>query len=266
MKRSNKALYEASTEQVINDVKLLNNETLEFVSGALKRVIKKWKPGRQLSNGALFIPVFSLESKEEQFKEIVKQKYTKDYVKFERPDSDELPFTYLSVTILAIDYFAAEKARKKGLDREYVQSLRNQIDEYHAINKELEDDLKSIRGLILSGYGLGKKQKGEHFDTSSYLFYIDPKLIDINELSRQFKTSNDRYDSVKRRLARECFMKDADGRFVYDGIPYGTFKTRRMDLDINENLNIKRISISREIKKTLNEGVIDTNQHIVKSK
>ena len=263
--KSFKRLYE-STERLVQDVKIVNNETLEQVTGALKRVIKKWKSGRQLSNGALFIPVFSLESKEEKYKEIVKQKHAKDYVKYERPDSDELPFTYLSVTILAFDYFAAEKARKKGLDNEYVRTLRNQIDEYHAINKELEDDLKSIRGLVLSGYGLGKKQKGKQFDTSSYLFYIDPKLIDINELSKHFITSNDRYDSVKKRLARECFLKDKNGYFVYDGVPYGTYKTRKMDLDIDEKLkmtNIKRENktlyeqimknVSRELKRTLNE-------------
>ena len=45
-----------------NYVDMVNNNTISFFSGAIKRVLNKWKNGKTLSNGAIFKPLFVITS------------------------------------------------------------------------------------------------------------------------------------------------------------------------------------------------------------
>lgn len=239
----------------INDA---NNEAADQVAGPLKRVIKKWSSGRTLSNGTVFKPLFTLKSEEVKTREVVKQRWGSDFETYKN-DVKDIPFSKLIVIGLNSDFDAQIKAGKKyNMDYSQYEQLH---DEYDAINDELKNDLLAINGISYSWSRADRRNKRNPYDTITMVFYIDTKLIDTEIMSQKLGGYSF-YDTDYRKTAGSCGGFQ-DGTH-YSGVPYGTFKTRRMELHADEKLNNEKIdnkalyekimrNVSREVKKALNE-------------
>jgi len=66
------------------------------------------------------------------------------------------------------------------------------------------------------------------------VFYIDTKLIDTEIMSQKLGGYSF-YDTDYRKTAASC--GGTENGIHYSGVPYGTFKTRRMELHADEKLN-----------------------------
>jgi hypothetical protein len=134
-------------------------------------------------------------------------------------------------------------------------------DEYDAINDELRNDLSAINGISYSWSRADRRNKRNPYDTITMVFYIDTELIDTEIMSQKLGGYSF-YDTDYRKTAGAC-SGTQDG-IHYSGVPYGTFKTRRMELHADEKLNNEKRdnkalyekimrNVSREVKKALNE-------------
>ena len=102
------------------------------------------------------------------------------------------------------------------------------------INDELKNDLLAINGISYSWSRADRRNKRNPYDTITMVFYIDTKLIDTEVMAKKLGGYSF-YDTDYRKTAGSCGgYKDGTH---YSGVPYGSFKTRRMELHADEKLN-----------------------------
>ena len=159
--------------QYVEDI---NNETFELVTSDLKKVIEKWKDGRELSDGNIFKPEFILTTDWAEM----------DRGRFHSSLEIEKLNNYLWLDVLLINL--------KEDDENY--------DEYKKVNDELISDLKNITGIDNVGtphYSTRMKK----FGTIVLSANLDINLVDWNKVASKFggksreKTKSGYYDIDK---------------------------------------------------------------------
>lgn len=159
-----------------NYVDMVNNNTISFFSGAIKRVLNKWKNGKTLSNGAIFKPLFVITSSK-----VTQWGKSFGYGNIEWRDlqKEALQLKYLTVIGLNSDFENEKKQlTKAGLDTSNIEAIEA---EYEAINDELKNDLNSIVGLKYVYKEQQRRNSRNPYNTSLLYFKIDLDIIDIDK-------------------------------------------------------------------------------------
>ena len=155
----------------------INTKTAEGFSSEVKKVIEKWNDGRELSNGAKFMPLFVLTSGQ-----------TFDWGKVRgwgkeewNEHINELEMIYLTVVGLNSDFSGEKKIMKKvGADTSGIEAIEK---EYEDINNELKEDLSKVKGLAFKESYANRKSSKAVYNTIVMSFEIDKKLINIEKAS-----------------------------------------------------------------------------------
>lgn len=156
----------------------INTKTAEGFSSEVKKVIEKWNDGRELSNGAKFMPLFVLTSGQ-TFDWGKTYRYGKDV--WDDNTKNELEMIYLTVVGLNSDFSSEKKTMKKvGADTSGIEAIEK---EYEDINNELKEDLSKVKGLTFKESYADRKSSKAAYNTIVMFFDINKNIINIDKAS-----------------------------------------------------------------------------------